>query len=156
MDNLFKNYPLVDIPNSLRYYYLMTLGYHFYRAIDHIIYGRDRYDFVEMIVHHILTLILYSGSYMMNYMRPGSLVCFCLDQADLLGCLARAYNETVFKRLAAVIGITMWATWVWTRMVQQTKVIYYAIYLMPNQVPTWPGSDEKFFMDCFCLFLCFL
>lgn len=79
ISNLYKSHPLNEFPPSMKYYYLGTLGYYISKTYEDMLMREKRNDFMEMVLHHTLTIELYVGSYMTNYMGVGSLVILTLD-----------------------------------------------------------------------------
>jgi hypothetical protein len=52
-----------------------------------------------MLLHHIITVTLYVGGYMMNFLTMAMITVLCLDIADLFVSFARAVSETKYKIL---------------------------------------------------------
>jgi len=50
--------------------------------LDHICYNRKN-DFVEMILHHSVTIYLLVGSYMFNLWEGGAIISFIHDASDI-------------------------------------------------------------------------
>lgn len=59
-DLKYLNYELqtYERPRGFRLYYLGTMGYHVHSLITHALHTA-RNDFVEMFLHHIVTIFLY-------------------------------------------------------------------------------------------------
>ena len=78
---------LHDAPSDiLKYYYFVQLGYHFHSLLYMVFFSPIRNDFIEMLLHHLVTLILIGGSYLANYCAIGALVAFTHDIGDVTGC----------------------------------------------------------------------
>lgn len=76
-----------DAPRSaLKYYYFVQLGYHFHSLVFMVFFAPIRNDFIEMLLHHLVTIILIGGSYLANYCAMGALVAFTHDIGDVTGC----------------------------------------------------------------------
>ena len=113
LDNLYNNYPLIDHVYGMKYFFLATLGYHLYRTYDQLMAETRHNDFVEMILHHALTVVLYTGSYLMNNISIGILVVYSADTADIFVHLAKATAGTTFRLTCYVFGASMWLIWGW-------------------------------------------
>ena len=82
MKLVYKDYPLHMWPNNMKYYYLGTMGYHVYGFIHHAL-EKKRNDFIEMLLHHFVTIFLYEFSYLCNFTVGGSIIMFMHDIADI-------------------------------------------------------------------------
>ena len=78
----FDNYPQVSWPRGLKGYYLGTMGYHLHMLLHHVM-DHVRHDYVEMMLHHIVTMFLYGFSFMMNMTLAGAVVMYLHDIADV-------------------------------------------------------------------------
>lgn len=79
---------LVDDPPSveLRRYFLIQLGYHFHSLVYMVALSPIRNDFIEMLLHHVVTIILIGCSFMGNYTPSGALIAITHDIGDVTGC----------------------------------------------------------------------
>jgi hypothetical protein len=68
ISNIYANYPLKDHTPGLKRLYLILSGYHFSGTIRHLKtpVEKRRNDHIEMCLHHLLTLSLFYGAYIMN------------------------------------------------------------------------------------------
>lgn len=82
---------LSDAPSSaLKYYFMVQLGYHLHSLLFMVFFSPIRNDFIEMLLHHVATIILIGGSYLANYTAFGALVVFTHDIGDVTGCTCTA------------------------------------------------------------------
>ena len=114
---MYRNFPMIPYGEEIRQFFLITLGYHTLRTFQEMFKTNKRNDFVEMMLHHILTLVLYTGSYMINCVEIGILVVYCHDWADLFGHFAKSVSDTNFKAPKVFLGIFMWLSWLLARCV---------------------------------------
>jgi hypothetical protein len=78
---------LSDAPSpALKYYFMVQLGYHLHSLLHMVCFSPIRNDFIEMLLHHVATIILIGGSYLANYSAFGALVVFTHDLGDVTGC----------------------------------------------------------------------
>lgn len=76
-----------DAPSDkLKLYYMIQTGYHLQSLLYMVFLAPIRNDFIEMLLHHLVTLILIAGSYMANYTAVGALIAFTHDIGDVSGC----------------------------------------------------------------------
>ena len=152
MMKLWDNYPVVSDPTywvALQRYYLISFGYHIKSMYSLWSENRKapRHDFLEMLLHHVVTILLYFYSYYTYIHKFGSLVMFLHDWADVSTCLIKLMYETHFKSINYVIAIAHTALWGYSRLIAFSWIIYYGLYLPPNELiannlPTIEGGSE--------------
>ena len=86
---LFDGFPNWDMPDKLRSFYLVSIGYHVDGFFFHL-FGPRNNDYVEMVLHHSATISLLYFSHMLQCQHIGVLVYWLHDWADIPGCLCRA------------------------------------------------------------------
>ena len=84
--------------------------------VQHAFFEEIRGDFVEMFLHHVVTLMLYSLSYLLNMTAAGSVVMFLHDWADIFTSIVRCFTETTLLpfTLFGIVGMAI--SWAWTRL----------------------------------------
>ena len=152
-ENLYKNHPLNEYPPGMKYYYLGTLGYYIAKTVEDLLMREKRNDFVEMVLHHILTIELYVGSYMCNYMGIGSLIILALDWTQIGVGLSRGFSETKFKFLTIIFGVFMWLAWIYFRLLVYPVITYYGSYALPREIPGFITKPDEMFVMNFLLCL---
>lgn len=98
-------------------------GYHLYSLIKHVC-SPIRNDFVEMLLHHVLTITLYTESYMCYQTQFGSVIMFMHDWADLPTMMVRIFVETSHTNIASFFAVLMALTWGYSRLVIFPQIIY--------------------------------
>lgn len=82
MKYCWKDWPSLHVANDVYWYYLVQMSYYwcliFSIATDH-----KRKDWKEMTTHHLVTIALLYFSWVMNFVRVGSLVLLVHDTADI-------------------------------------------------------------------------
>lgn len=81
--NYFENFPCQKIPPFLDDYYIFRMSFHVFELIKTIIYERDRNDYIEYFLHHLLTAALIFFSYSINQLPVGATVMLLHDITDL-------------------------------------------------------------------------
>jgi hypothetical protein len=122
--NMYKSHPFNEYPPGMKYYYLGTLGYYVGKTFEDMFMREKRNDFVEMLLHHILTIELYVGSYMTNHLAIGSLVILTLDWTSICVGFSRGLSETKYKAWTIGFGVGMFLTWIYFRIIVY-PVVYY-------------------------------
>ena len=79
----FKNYPCREVPKYLDDFYIFKISYHFYELAHTLLYQRQRSDFPEYVLHHLLTWSLIFFSYSLNMQAMGCIVMLVHDITDL-------------------------------------------------------------------------
>ena len=103
------------------------MGYHVHQLIMHAVHPA-RNDFVEMFLHHVVTLMLYGFSYMTNMTTAGAIIMFLHDWADLFTSMARCFSETTIKPMMAFSGVGMVLSWAYTRLYIFPYIIYHCCF----------------------------
>ncbi|KAG7384404.1 Ceramide synthase 6 [Phytophthora boehmeriae] len=121
---------------SLKYYYFVQLGYHFHSLLFMLFFSPIRNDFIEMLLHHLVTIILIGGSYLANYAAMGALVAFTHDIGDVTGYAIKSVVDTGNTPLIGFMYIVLLISWGYTRLyVYPFHLIYNAIFVIPEANP---------------------
>lgn len=87
----WANWPFQEIYPMVKIYYLVELGAYFHQLAWTEV-GRS--DSLEMITHHLLTILLLVSSHMVNFVRIGVTVLFIHDISDVFLEAAKCFNYT--------------------------------------------------------------
>ena len=123
----FKGYPYPPKNDKVKLYMLVTQGYHLGSLVQHF-FSTRRNDFIEMALHHIVTIYLYCGCYMMNCTEIGAVIAFLHDIADITTPFCKGLGETKFKNATIIVFITNMLLWAYTRNVVFPYIIYNIIF----------------------------
>ncbi|KAG6942714.1 hypothetical protein JG688_00017962 [Phytophthora aleatoria] len=128
---------LHEAPSSaLKYYYFVQLGYHFHSLLYMLFFSPIRNDFIEMLLHHLVTIILIGGSYLANYCAMGALVTFTHDIGDVTGYAIKSVVDTGNTPLIVAMYVVLLVSWGYTRLyVYPFHLIYNAIFVIPEANP---------------------
>lgn len=102
-------------------------------------------DFIEMALHHIVTIYLFSGCYLLNFWEIGTVIAFLHDIADITTNIVKGLAESKFKNATGVVFVIHMALWFYTRIVILPLMIYHC-YIDFN-------VEEKLLMPIFCYLL---
>ena len=137
MKHMWSDFPCIQSAylSSLRFYYLSTLGFHFnsLRALLWAYFtNRSKNDWVEMLLHHLLTVALYAFSYMTNSIKIGSLIMYLHDWADIWTPFTKFWVDTPYKYTTIVSGVIIWSVWFYSRLIVFPQIIYWGVYIYPQ------------------------
>lgn len=88
LKDMWTDFPIPSNPayhRQVTWYYLLSFGYHIKSLYTLIVENNlaRRKDFIEMLIHHMCTILLYFMSYYVGMTKLGSLVMFIHDWADV-------------------------------------------------------------------------
>tara|TARA_B110000503_G_scaffold24651_1_gene38931 strand:+ start:212 stop:694 length:483 start_codon:yes stop_codon:yes gene_type:complete len=89
------NHPYPKHSPYLKEYYMCGISYHVGKLIIHFVNKREN-DFIEMGLHHTVTLYLLVGSYLYNVWEVGAVICFLHDLTDAIGSSCKVSSQTNF------------------------------------------------------------
>ena len=91
-------------------------------------FATRRNDFVEMALHHFVTIYLYSGCYLLNCTEIGTVIAFLHDIADITTPLTKTLNETHFETATVIVFLFNTLSWAYTRNYVFVLIIYNIIF----------------------------
>lgn len=119
--------------------------------------GPKKKDHVQMIVHHMVTLLLVAYSFAMNFTRVGCIVFLLHDVCDVLLQFAKLVKYSKNELGATIAFVAFLCVWISARLFYfpvyiLRSVIYetYDIIIIPHDVNPYPH------MNIFTVSLCFL
>lgn len=126
LSNLMNNYPLISHPKYMNSFFFANLGFHMMRFFQLIALPVDkrRKDFLEMLLHHGATFILFTGAYVINYVSIGMLVVYAIDFNNIFVHICKSLAGTTYENTTNFIGMIMWITWVYCRLIAMPCFIY--------------------------------
>ncbi|XP_060581349.1 ceramide synthase 2-like, partial [Ruditapes philippinarum] len=107
-------WPLQNVTNDVYWYYMIELAF-YWSLIFTLIYDPKRADFYQMFIHHIATIVLMNFSWMVNFVRIGTLVLIVHDVADPLLELTKMVNYLKWKRTTDCVFIVFVIAWITSR-----------------------------------------
>jgi hypothetical protein len=99
------------------------MGFHF-GGLFPFFFGTRRNDFVEMSLHHIVSIYLFGGCYLFNIWEAGSVIAFLHDIADILTALSKLFSETRYSKCTVAAFLTLMVVWFYTRVALLPQFIY--------------------------------
>lgn len=86
--NTFGNYPFTPMPAMTKIYYMLSLSYYIEDGVQHL-FQTPKYDYWEMVLHHVITGMLIFSSYMNGFWTIGIFVLIQMDLEDIFVGLIR-------------------------------------------------------------------
>ena len=119
---VWANYPDHE-PNGLYVgLFCAQFGYHLQRLLQVAIQKRKK-DFLEMALHHVVTVFLIGYSSWAGYVRIGLCVLMVHDLSDCLGCMCKILSSLNWSKCLVATFFPMQASWAYTRL-----------YVLPCQI----------------------
>ena len=148
-DRVFEDWPYFNHPSGLKEYFLVMLGFHFGALVHHMVFGNNK-DFIEMGLHHMVTVVLVSGVYSVNAYHCGAMVSILHDFSDIFGCISRVLSEAGQKKLVGPVFLMNMVLWFYTRL----AVLPYMIYIIWNIELPSGQTLVFFFVWLHCMLIC--
>lgn len=112
--SLWSGFPQLHLEASLKCYYISQLAFWSQQiAVLHL--ERRRKDHLQMLLHHVVTIVLLAGSYSYRQWRAGNAVLVCMDLADIILPLAKVMRYLSLQRCCDAAFAAFVATWIITR-----------------------------------------
>lgn len=157
---LFSGYPHFPLPGPVKLYYLMQFAFYLHQILI-LNAEQRRKDHVQMMAHHVITIVLMALSYSMNFTRVGCLVMVLMDWCDIFLPLAKMIRYLRISQMACdwTFGFFL-VSWFITRhvlFVLVIKALYDAATDQDVTVFIWnPEADiyvNVHVWFCFCALL---
>ena len=118
--------PFIEAPRDTNMCILLFLSLYTYQLLDLLIYGLDRLDFNEMLVHHICAVSLTFGTIFANSRGIGIIVAFLHGVSDIPVNISRIFASLKYvpSFLIIINAVAMLAVWIWLRIFVFGYLIY--------------------------------
>ncbi|GAA5822695.1 hypothetical protein JCM11251_004346 [Rhodosporidiobolus azoricus] len=136
----WRGYPHDALPALTKWYYLVQTAFWIQQIITLNLEAK-RKDFGQMFTHHIITMLLMSFSYVLNWTRIGNTVLCTMDLSDIFFSLAKVFKYCGNNRAADGTFVVFLVSWIATRHVIFCKILY-AVITEPQTVLEY-GWDSK-------------
>ena len=119
VENTFEDYPYFNKSNLhyMREYFMIQLGYHFSSFLLLFSTNKLRTDFIEMFLHHSITVFLLGLAYLMNYWPISLMILFTHDVSDAFVCFTRVFVDTNYSKIAFFFYVMLMVSWVYMRLI---------------------------------------
>ncbi|XP_055693041.1 ceramide synthase 5 [Lutzomyia longipalpis] len=138
INNCWYGYPHQSVDNDIWWYYMISMAFYWSLTISQF---RDvkRKDFWQMFVHHMVTLLLLSLSWVCNLHRVGSLVLAVHDCADIFLEAAKLTKYANYQKLCDAIFAIFTVVWIVTRLGFFPRILYNTSVEAPRILPMFPA-----------------
>jgi hypothetical protein len=101
-----------------------------YRILDFILQVKHkrRNDFLEMMIHHTVTLILFTWSYYVLHTKFGIIIAFLHDVSDVTTYLVKLFVDTKYTTTTLSLYVTTLIFWFYFRLICFPLIIYNMYY----------------------------
>ena len=107
-------------------------------------------EFLDLFLHHTITLYLYGGAYLYNCLECGAIMSFLHDLADVTICISKILMETNFKFMKGLIFLINILVWFYTRCCLYPVFLYQLSQYIPEL--SHPIITPIFYYLMICLF----
>jgi len=112
--SLWAGFPQLRLSASLKCYYISQLAFWSQQiAVLHLEHRRK--DHLQMLLHHIVTIVLLAGSYSYRQWRAGNAVLVCMDLVDIILPLAKVLRYLSLQRCCDAAFAVFVGVWIITR-----------------------------------------
>ena len=94
---------------------MVQLGYHFHSLILHFI-NDPRNDFMEMLLHHLVTVFAIGCAYFMNYLEPSAIILLIHDVTDVFVHCSKMLVDTVYQKWSVAAFLVVTVSWFYFRL----------------------------------------
>lgn len=136
--HIWHGYPFQSLENDIWWYYMVSMAFYISLSISQF-FDIRRKDFWQMFVHHVLTLLLISFSWVCNLYRAGALVLIIHDCGDIFLEAAKMTKYANYQKLCDSIFAFFTVVWLVTRMGVYPRFIYSTSVEAPNILPMFPA-----------------
>jgi hypothetical protein len=106
---------------------MISLGFYWSLTFSQFV-DNKRKDFWQMFVHHVLTLLLISLSWICNIHRVGTLILLVHDCADVLVEAAKSLKYAKLQKACDIVFGIFTITWIATRLMMFPRIIYACLF----------------------------
>lgn len=106
---------------------MIHLGYFLEDFVNHLFFKEERSDHWEMVLHHSVTLTLYWGMIMQNFIRVGIVISWLHSVSDITTAITRIFFETKFTNLAVYCFLACIGQWIIMRNIWMPMITYNTI-----------------------------
>lgn len=129
--NIFKGFPYQSTESFpyLRGFIMVQLGFHMQVFVSQAM-SSPKKNFIEMFLHHFMTVLLIILAYYMNYIPVSGIVLVLHDFSDIFVTTTRVLLDTPYDKLMLGNYFALMISWVYTRLwLFPMLVVYPCIYL---------------------------
>lgn len=163
--NIYANWPHDKLSAQFKFYYLLQTASWFQQFFVLHLEGR-RKDHYQMFAHHIITILLCTGSYAYYFTRIGHIILLLMDIVDVFLSTAKILKYCGVQTICDFMFLVFMVAWIVLRHGVYNYVLYHAwtqarLIMNADCAKVLPGETIKicytdFQIDIFLLLLTFL
>ncbi|KAI4474407.1 hypothetical protein M0804_014872 [Polistes exclamans] len=115
INHCYYNYPDHVVTNDIWWYYAISIGFYLLSSISQFFDVKTK-DFWQIFIHHIITNLLLYISWLMNWIRIGSLILLLHDSSEIFLEMAKMTNYANYQRTCDLLFIIFTIIWIVTRI----------------------------------------
>jgi len=96
-------------------FYIIKFSYHVYEIINASLFHRDRRDFSEFLLHHIVTITMVGYSYATNVIPIGGPIMLVMDASDVLVAVFKLTVDA-YDKWQLPVFLSMIFGWIYFRL----------------------------------------
>ncbi|KAG0286706.1 sphingosine N-acyltransferase lag1 [Linnemannia gamsii] len=148
----WRDYPKTHLDATMKWYYLVQFAFwvqQFLLAVLGI--EKRRKDFLEFMIHHVITCLLIGFSYSFNLTSVGHAVLCSMDFSDIVLAACKMLKYCQKDQVADVGFVFFVVTWIYTRHIWFGQIIW-STYKEAPQFATmvWNPSNGLYFTPAVC------
>jgi len=156
----WRDYPKTHLDATMKWYYLVQFAFwvqQFLLAVLGI--EKRRKDFLEFMIHHVITCLLIGFSYSFNLTSVGHAVLCSMDFSDVVLAACKMLKYCQKDQVADVGFVVFVVTWIYTRHIWFGQIIWSTYKEAPQFASmVWNPSNGLYFTPAvwkgFLLLLC--
>jgi len=138
------NYPHHNLENDIWWYYMLELSLNLSLAISILIFDIRRKDFFMMLFHHLMTVLLISLSWTLNFFKVGTLVMLCHDAADVWLESAKMCRYAGYRKASEILFAFFALSWIVLRLGYYPTIVLHSITVEAPQIVQYFGAYHIF------------
>ncbi|PPQ68014.1 hypothetical protein CVT26_007377 [Gymnopilus dilepis] len=136
-NEFWLDYPHWDMRPDLKRYYLMQFSYWLQQLVVLVLgLEKPRKDYLELVIHHFVTLWLVGWSYLINLTYIGNAVYMSMDIPDSFLAFSKILNYIQWDTAKIYAFVVFYAIWTYFRHYLNLVILWSVWYELPN-VPEW-------------------
>ncbi|XP_060598839.1 ceramide synthase 2-like isoform X2 [Ruditapes philippinarum] len=150
----WRNWPIQHVSNDMYWHYMIELAF-YWSLVFTLFSDHKRKDFKEMIIHHFATIVLMYFSWVLNFVRVGTLVLVVHDAADTWLALAKMSIYAKNKAATDIFFGIFLLVWVLSRLIIYPFFVLYCTLVEPFTIKLIDSTfgAHQFFNFFLCVLL---
>ncbi|PWN46425.1 LAG1-domain-containing protein [Ceraceosorus guamensis] len=142
---LWEDWPIRHLDRLTKFYYLTEWAFWIQQILVLHVEAR-RNDHVQMLCHHIITILLITGSYCSHFTRIGNAILVLMDPSDILLSFAKCLRYMGLMTACDIGFGAFMLSWVITRQILYPIVVY-SCFNSPQRLaepirPDWSFGEK--------------